>query len=383
MIENVKNLVSKKFIGNFNELISVLDDIGFNTYWSVLNGKNCGIPQNRERVFVIAIRKDIDTGKFDFPVPFDNGLRLKDILEDEVDESYYLTHKAVSKFKYKESENICKQVGWLKKTDEGTEHQSNMVYSTDGYARTLVAGEYKPPLMKQIGQLYGTEKEPNPQAGRVYDKNGISPTIDTCQGGNKMPKVIENDSVKERFFKQAFDTLNNSDVEVGDTIDAFNKRVSKSGYSPTITTRPEGFKTAILVCENQIAIGAIRGRNPENPSDRTPGIYTEQRLEINNHGTSNTLTTVQKDNVVVENPSGVNIRIRKLTPKECWILMGFNSEDCDKAANVGIAKTHLYKMAGNGIITNCVELIAEHLYKAQYDENYVCTDGNFIKPQGA
>lgn len=254
MVENVKNLVGKKFIGNFNELISVLDNIGFNIYWSVLNGKDCGVPQNRERVFVIAIRKDIDTGKFDFPLPFDNGLRAKDVLEDEVDDEYYISKEKVNKFVTRENRGISNKKG------EGT---------------------------------------------------------------------------------------------------------------------------AILESENQIAIGAIRGRNPENPSDRTPGIYTEQRLEINNHGTSNTLTTVQKDNVVVENPSGVNIRIRKLTPKEYWILMGFNSEDCDKAANVGIAKSHLYKMAGNGIITNCVELIAEHLYKGQYDENYICTDENFTKPQGA
>lgn len=79
------------------------------------------------------------------------------------------------------------------------------------------------------------------------------------------------------------------------------------------------------------------------------------------------------------------IRIRKLTPRECWTLMGLTFEDCGKAAEIGVADTHLYKQAGNGIITNCCALLAEHLYKAQYDDTYVCTDeryqGNFTKPQ--
>lgn len=90
MIENVKNLVGGRFIRDFNNLLIVLRKLGFNSYWKVLNGKNCGIPQNRERVFVISIREDVDNGKYTFPVPFDNGLRLRDVLEDEVDEKFYI-----------------------------------------------------------------------------------------------------------------------------------------------------------------------------------------------------------------------------------------------------------------------------------------------------
>lgn len=99
MFENVKNLVSKKFIDDFNSLIDVLDELGFNTYWSVINGKDCGVPQNRERVFVIAIRNDIDSGGFTFPEPFDTGIRLKDVLEEYVDDKYYLSDTALRKFK--------------------------------------------------------------------------------------------------------------------------------------------------------------------------------------------------------------------------------------------------------------------------------------------
>ena len=97
MFENVKNLVGKKFKQEFDRLVSVLDELGYTTYWEILNAKNCGIPQNRERVFAICIRKDIDTGKMTFPKPFDNGLRLKDVLDDVVDEKYYINNDKADK----------------------------------------------------------------------------------------------------------------------------------------------------------------------------------------------------------------------------------------------------------------------------------------------
>lgn len=74
-------------------------------------------------------------------------------------------------------------------------------------------------------------------------------------------------------------------------------------------------------------------------------------------------------------------RVRKLTPTECWKLMGLTADDCEKAKAVGVSNSQLYRQAGNGIVTNCVELLMEHLYKAQYDETYKCTDENFIQPQ--
>jgi len=95
--ENVKNLISKKFMPDFQKLIEVLNELDYNTYYEVLNAKNCGVPQNRERVFGIAIRKDIDTGKMTFPKPFDNGLRLKDVLDDVVDEKYYINNEKADK----------------------------------------------------------------------------------------------------------------------------------------------------------------------------------------------------------------------------------------------------------------------------------------------
>lgn len=94
-LENVKNLIGNKFKKDFETFNNLVSEFGYNVYFKVINSCDCGIPQNRERVFSLYIRKDIDTGELDWPIPFDNGIRLKDILDDEVDENYYInTQKA-------------------------------------------------------------------------------------------------------------------------------------------------------------------------------------------------------------------------------------------------------------------------------------------------
>lgn len=143
-------------------------------------------------------------------------------------------------------------------------------------------------------------------------------------------------------------------------------------------------------------IVAMRGRNPENPSDRTVGSPTEQRLEPNSQGICNTLTSVQKDNLVMESsifqiPRGYNnggehkicppitshswqennfvnnrYRIRKLTPLECWRLMDFKDEDFEKAAQVN-SNTQLYKQAGNSIVKNVLLAILGQMIPGKED----------------
>ena len=100
--ENVKNLISKKFKDDFDKWLEDLDDLGYNSYYDVLNAKNFNIPQNRERVFVVSIRKDIDNGNFKFPKGYDSGIKLKDILESNVDEKYYLSEEVQKRFKFNE-----------------------------------------------------------------------------------------------------------------------------------------------------------------------------------------------------------------------------------------------------------------------------------------
>ena len=243
LMENVKNLVGKEFKLNFDKFLCKLTSLGYNNYWQVLNSKDYGIPQNRERVFVVSIRKDIDKYGYVFPKKLKLTKVLKDVLENTVDDKYYLSETIQERFKLElKSNNI---VGTTAPSFR-TIGQRDIVYGTEGCVGALVATDYKQP--KQILETHHIDN---------------------------IKKVVCEQRCDEglRFFK---------DEVVGAlrTIDACgDKRVIE------------------LPC-----IGASRGRNPENPSDRTTGCPTEQRLEINAQGISNTITTVQKDNYVIETP---------------------------------------------------------------------------------
>lgn len=127
---------------------------------------------------------------------------------------------------------------------------------------------------------------------RIYDVcGGCSPTLSTMQGGNQEPKILE---AKQLGF-----------MDNGTGKHQSNTVYDENALCPNITTVEGGGTQQIKVCESQIV--AMRGRNPDNPSDRTVGRPTEQRLEVNTQGTSNCLTSVQKDNLVMEN--------QVLTPK--------------------------------------------------------------------
>ena len=378
MYENVKNIVGKQFKEpTFKLFTDELEEYGYNVYWKVLNAKDYGIPQNRERVYLIFIKKELDNGKFKYPEPFDNGIRLKDILESEVDEKFYISENKVQKFiqtlcinKSDEESNTPKFIGNVNRPDFGTgyaggvwdsnnisptlttmqgggrqPHIITSLVSNKGekfereidVANTLLARDYKgfgnqamnaiiENFNNKVAIRQATKKGyieceiggvadlsyPNSKTrrGRVQDGGNICPTLtatetDIC----RIESVNEFDNrPKERFFRQALDTFNDSDAEYGNTIDAFNKRVNKSGYSPTLTTRPEGFKTAILPVTN-------------------------------------------------------DIRIRKLTPKECFRLMGFSDENFEAAENV-VSNSQLYKQAGNSIVVDVLYYILVELYKA-------------------
>ena len=109
--ENVKALTSKKFKDEFALVLSSLEDAGYNNYWKVLNAKDFGVPQNRERVFIVSIRKDIDTG-FEFPEGFPLEIRLKDVLEESVDEKFYLSQERVDKLILHKERNKAKGNGF-------------------------------------------------------------------------------------------------------------------------------------------------------------------------------------------------------------------------------------------------------------------------------
>lgn len=116
--ENVKNLLSKKHKHNFDSYLEIMESLGYKNYYQVLNAKDYGIPQNRERVFTISIRKDIDNGSFKFPEKQELKLKLKDMLEDNVPKEYYwneqeinkLRTQKISKVKYKWNNEVKKYI---------------------------------------------------------------------------------------------------------------------------------------------------------------------------------------------------------------------------------------------------------------------------------
>ena len=250
--ENVKNLLSKKHKHNFDSYLSIMESLGYNNYYKVLNAKDYGIPQNRERIYTISIRKDIDNNNFTFPKKEELKLRLKDMLENEVDEKYYLKDYQI--------ENI-------KKSNFMTNKRR---IQEKEYCDTLCARDWKDPKCVRIGGIFDTEKAKH-QAGSVYDKNGLSPTLDAMQGGWRQP---------------------------------------------------------CIEIKNTIVGAAQRGRD------------NGQQIEISNREYSNAITTVQKDSLIYG-----NFKIRKLTPKECWRLMGFYDKDFEKASKVPTSNTQLYKQA--------------------------------------
>ena len=163
LMENVKNLVSKKFKPDFDRWLDKLEELGYKNYWKVLNAKDYLIPQNRERVFVVSIRKDIDK-VYEFPEPKPLTKRLKDILEEKVDEKYYLSEKAIAGFKKHNENHENKGTGfiWQPKTGEDITNclRANMHKScpTDNY-------------IIEEGNIYPNSG--NPQAGRIYNSDGI------------------------------------------------------------------------------------------------------------------------------------------------------------------------------------------------------------------
>ena len=173
--ENVKNLTSKKFAEQFKIVLDSLEDAGYNNYWKVLNAKDFGIPQNRERVFIVSIRKDIDHGLFQFPKGFPLDTRLKDILEDDVDEKYYLSDDQVARL----SGNAFTQ--------------ANLRLQTKDWCDTLLARDYKDPKCVSVNperlfNIYGEDRGTG-FAGNVWDTEAISPTLTTMTGGNRQPLI--------------------------------------------------------------------------------------------------------------------------------------------------------------------------------------------------
>lgn len=321
--ENVKNLVGKKFNAQFQVVLASLDAAGYNNYWSVLNAKNYGVPQNRERVFIVSIRKDIDRGLFQFPVPIALNKRLKDVLETVVDKKYYLSSQFVSYLERLKADCSVNGNGFAYQPTDG-----------EGIAKTIQAKAQvrSTDTLIQVGQMYPNSG--NPQAGRVYDAEGISPTMDTCSGGNRMPKVaIGSPWVSEKGVKYICSP----------------KRGMCADINPDIAQ-------TLTACGQANWTGSFVSPDIEMlEKDTTIGSKEPVKIKL------------QNGEIITSDDDTSHLRIRKLTPKECFRLMGFDDESFHKAEAVN-SNSQLYKQAGNSIVVNVLEAI----FRQMLDEN-----GNF------
>lgn len=247
--ENVKNLLSAKHKHNFDAYLETMKALGYTNYYQVLNAKDYGIPQNRERVFTISI---LGGGEFEFPLKQDLEIRLKDVLEEIVEEKFYLKDSQVLKIK---NSNFMQEAKRIQEKD---------------VCDTLLARDWKDPKCVQVGTL---DIKGMDCVKRVYSDEGLSPTLTDMQGGNRQPKIVDTNFSRHREYSE---------------------------YSCAIDTYANKLK--------------------------------------------------------VEN----NYRIRKLTPKECWRLMGFDDESFEKAARVN-SNSQLYKQAGNSICIPVLEAIFKNL----------------------
>lgn len=416
--ENVKNIVGKQFRDTTFKLFEdELHEYGYNTYWKVLNAKNYGVPQNRERVYLIFIRKDLDNGQFKFPEPFDNGIRLKDILEDEVDEKFYLSDDKVQKFlsNFNQSElpvttRNSDTVSTIRATyyKNGERNVCENIENGNGYEGVVESNN-----PKFLGNVNNPEFGTG-YAGGVWDSENISPTLTTMQGGGRQPHIvcgIDKSNNNPEIIDNANCITSREDrgisnrkgegtavLECPETsycIDAnYYKGTSPEEYvkkhrrqlvfeERTIKV-PQATKQGYIECE----VGGVadlsypnsktrRGRVQENGTisptitatetgicriEKADGCYTNQSPSFTRAPLEGVSRTLKADS----HPAGVydGIRIRKLTPKECFRLMGFSDQDFDAAKNAGISNSQLYKQAGNSIVVDVLYYIYVELYKA-------------------
>lgn len=311
LMENVAALVSSKFIKLFQSWMSELESYGYRNYGKVLNAKDYGVPQNRERIFLVSILSDQGKSYY-FPEPFKLRTRLRDVLEADVPEKYYLSDKQVEsinassymqkQLRVQDKELPCDTLcardykdpkcvevyGYARSRDAKgnvvSRHLNeyvNCIHTQTGNCRENM--EVFVAQVEQVGNIVSTGNWNNPQRVRIYSAEGISPAINTAQGGGQEPKIL---------------SLGN---------------YSKSQHNASRVVDTTGISPAVM----------------------------------ENHGT---ITAIPD-----------KVRIRKLTPRECFRLMGVKDKYITQLIEGGISNSQLYKMAGNSIVVDVLEYIFTQL----------------------
>ena len=315
--ENVKNLISKKHKHNFDKYVNIMNEGGYDSYYQVLNSKDYGIPQNRERVFTISIRR------YEFPKKEELKYKLKDFLENNVDEKYYISEKGI---RYITSE---KRLGTF------TNLNPDLAITLTAKGQNNWTGSF---VSEQTGYIEkGTGKH---QSNTVYNSEKISPCLNACDYKEPIKILIKN--ATKKGYDEAIE---------GDSIDLTypnsETRRGRVGHQVSQTIPASDTKGVVVI------------------GNYMPSNHDASRI-VDNNGVAPTV----KENHGTVTATIQDLRIRKLTPKECWRLMGFNDEEFEKAEAVN-SNTQLYKQAGNSIVVNVLEGILNNLITNNYKKEDV------------
>lgn len=294
--ENVKNLLSKKHKHNFDAYLETMEKLGYTNYYQVLNAKDYGIPQNRERVFTISIRNDLNK-TFVFPPKQELKLKLKDMLEDEVDEKYYLSDRMINFF-YK-NEQVQKEKG-------------------------------------------------NGFRFNVTDGNVIAKTITTRAESRMDDNFLKIKEATKKGYKEAFE---GDGINISSRMKYQRGNVQKESIQ-TLTTSGGNDRAVVLKSKCKRLESLVEKTDFEEGKVLNLDLYNQ----TTNENISQCLTEPHHNSQRLFD----GLRIRKLTPKETWRLMGFDDEDFEKASQVN-SNSQLYKQAGNSIVVNVLENILKNL----------------------
>lgn len=338
LLENVKGLFSHDGGRTFGTIIQTLDELGFITEWGLFNSKYWGVPQNRERVYILATRKD----KYKEPLLFDLvkhqtevTTRLIDVLENDVDEKYYLSEEKTKRLTLDHdlSDDIEPTINVLGNTSV-TGYRAHDVHNSFGLTSTIAARDYKGP--KQIAvPVSAPDRLNKKQNGRRF-KNHDDPMFTLTSQDRHGIAIREATKQGYAIAKQ------------GDNVNML---------FPTSTTRPGrvGKQVAQTLQAGEVNQGVVI-----NPlKDKTDYGWHFEQAVYDSKGIARTVKANGGSGNIPKTIEG--LRIRKLTPLECWRLQGFSDEQFFKAKDSGVSNSQLYKQAGNSVTVNVVDVIVKQL----------------------
>ena len=328
LMENVPQVHGKKNMEHFEKWIAFLESKGYSNHWQDPNAKDYGIPQNRNRCFMVSILGEYD---YQFPDAIPLTLKLGDMLEIDVDEKYYLSDRAIK--------------GRASSHFRQYELERNLINGKDVHPTILARYEGAPTLVDETGSSPNTSELKRTLCNSLVEK-GL---------------VEENDVIRHSY-------TNN---RLSNGVENMARTESKEKLSPTLDTRCDCL--GVVVKEPSELQKEVCDKALENEMVKPYDIISNARLEEMRDGklktqnsadnqVANTLTTnVENMGVCVPNMEPQSLRIRKLTPRECWRLMGFHTEDVIKAEKV-CSNSQLYKQAGNSIVVNVLMAIFKELF---------------------